>query len=194
MANTFNIVTHGILCSTNTYLIWRYGNSATRWLNLNRTLYILYGATGAVAYGRNERRSVLNYYYNKLHDICYVCGSALTNIHLANQIALQFEYFQDSKPSYLLWSNVLSFGLPVFCFSYYVILRSDDYELTQSLCKGSAFLTILLGGTVNSWSTIFSGFFYFMAYDCEVLKVQEDFYAYFRNAYNLLVASAQMLL
>ncbi|KAI5712413.1 hypothetical protein M8J75_008151 [Diaphorina citri] len=173
MANTFNIVTHGILCSTNTYLIWRYGNSATRWLNLNRTLYILYGATGAVAYGRNERRSVLNYYYNKLHDICYVCGSALTNIHLANQIALQFEYFQDSKPSYLL---------------------CDDYELTQSLCKGSAFLTILLGGTVNSWSTIFSGFFYFMAYDCEVLKVQEDFYAYFRNAYNLLVASAQMLL
>ncbi|KAI5748851.1 hypothetical protein M8J76_002618 [Diaphorina citri] len=159
MANTFNIVTHGILCSTNTYLIWRYGNSATRWLNLNRTLYILYGATGAVAYGRNERRSVLNYYYNKLHDICYVCGSALTNIHLANQIALH-----------------------------------DDYELTQSLCKGSAFLTILLGGTVNSWSTIFSGFFYFMAYDCEVLKVQEDFYAYFRNAYNLLVASAQMLL
>ncbi|KAL1464590.1 hypothetical protein WDU94_004220 [Cyamophila willieti] len=187
-----SIISHSVLCSSTTYLYLCFHTNSSRWLRMARSLYILYSTYGVIAYARNERRSCLNAIYNKLHDICYVCGSALTNLHLSSQLSAHFPTEIDSF--WLRCSNVFSFSLPVFCFTYHCILQCEDYELTQSLCKASAFVTILLGGSVNSGSFILSGIFYYVAYECEVLKKQIDSHVYFRNGYNFLISAAQMLL
>lgn len=91
--------------------------------------------------------------------------------------------------------RLLSAGLPLFCFFYYIILGSKNYPLTQTLCKASSVLTILLGlASPVQYRVIIAGAIYRLAYDWEVLRSQRDFYVYCRNVYNFLVAGAQMLL